>query len=183
MGKYTINGLKYPTFDKLTARTSTLCRSMACTLTIRKECTLEEEKIWLKHFGDMKCAYCGGEASHLDHLYPLIIERRPTGYGTEVANLVPCCKNCNQPKGNLNYEDFMKSPKCKHLIADGCTTIQQSIESRIQNIKDFEKELPAKKIDFSQKVLEMWDDILNKMDSMLKESEEDLLKIKEETLI
>src|SRR4051812_20391359 len=38
-----------------------------------------------------RCAYCGDRASEWDHLRPLVQNRRPTGYISEIANLVPSC--------------------------------------------------------------------------------------------
>ena len=97
-----ISELKYPAPDNIKSRISTLARAMASTLAPRKPCSSEDEEMWLKIFGsndgDLKCAYCGAKATHLDHLYPLINDTRPTGYGTEPGNLVPCCSDCNQKK-------------------------------------------------------------------------------------
>jgi 5-methylcytosine-specific restriction endonuclease McrA len=39
------------------------------------------------------CAYCGGEASGWDHIVPL-----SRGGENTVANLVPCCTDCNRRK-------------------------------------------------------------------------------------
>jgi hypothetical protein len=44
---------------------------------------------------DARCAFCGDKASEWDHLRPLVVERRPTGYISEIANLVPACGKCN----------------------------------------------------------------------------------------
>ena len=35
------------------------------------------------------CAYCGDKATEWDHLRPIISNQEPTGYITEIANLVP----------------------------------------------------------------------------------------------
>ncbi|MCY2924087.1 MAG: HNH endonuclease, partial [Planctomycetota bacterium] len=52
---------------------------------------------------DLRCAYCGDRASEWDHLRPLVVNRRPTGFISEIANLVPSCGKCNQSKGNQNW--------------------------------------------------------------------------------
>ena len=110
-----INGLKYPASDKISSRISTICRSMASTLMHRNPCSVEEFEKWKKFFPDNECAYCGKRATHLDHLHSLVKDERPTGYGTDAANLVPCCTECNQPKSNMDWEDFMRSEKCHHI--------------------------------------------------------------------
>jgi hypothetical protein len=58
---------------------------------------------------DVRCAYCGGKATEWDHLRPLVVKRRPTGFITEIANLVPCCAKCNQSKGNKAWRDWILS--------------------------------------------------------------------------
>lgn len=173
-----INGLKYPASDVLTARTSTLCRSMACTLINREPCSMKQEEIWLKFFPDKKCAYCGKPASHLDHLYPLIIDRKPTGYGTDPGNLAPCCTKCNQSKGNLSFEEFMRSEKCEHIVTDG-KDLQTSIEKRINNIKAFQRALPPRTFKVTHELLKEWDDILKSLDESLKSAKKRVLHIKE----
>lgn len=49
---------------------------------------------------DVRCAYCGDKSSEWDHLRPFVLKMRPTGYISEIANLVPSCGKCNQSKGN-----------------------------------------------------------------------------------
>lgn len=56
---------------------------------------------------DVRCAYCGDKASEWDHLRPLVVKRRPTGFISEIANLVPSCGKCNQSKGNTPWRDWM----------------------------------------------------------------------------
>ena len=55
--------------------------------------------------GDEICYYCGAKLTKnnrtLDHLYP-----RDYGGISIVDNLVPCCKQCNTRKRNLNEEEF-----------------------------------------------------------------------------
>src|SRR5262249_46649708 len=43
---------------------------------------------------DVRCAYCGDKSSEWDHLRPLVLNKRPTGFITEIANLVPACGKC-----------------------------------------------------------------------------------------
>lgn len=83
---------------------------------------------------DLRCAYCGDKATEWDHLRPLIKNRRPTGYISEIANLVPACGKCNQSKGNKPWRDWMTSeavlsPKAKE-IAD--------LDERIRRIEAYE---------------------------------------------
>ena len=172
-----INNIEYPSADKITSRISTLRRSMACTLLNRDACTPEQEQEWLKFFPDNTCAYCGQEATHLDHLNPMIRDNEPTGYGTDPGNLVPCCKKCNTPKSNMEWEDFMRSSKCEHKAKPN-KTIQESIDERIQNIRDFQTAIPAKHTDLTAVMKQQWKDRWNALEQELKKTEDMLLDMK-----
>lgn len=56
-----------------------------------------------------QCAYCGGFASEWDHLRPLVKNKKPTGFISEIHNLVPSCGKCNQSKGNKEWSVWMLS--------------------------------------------------------------------------
>lgn len=53
------------------------------------------------------CAYCGDKCNAWDHLRPLVINRRPTGYISEIANLVPSCQPCNSSKTNAPWKEWI----------------------------------------------------------------------------
>ena len=59
-----------------------------------------------------KCYYCGCELTDknrtLDHMYP----RRWGGISIP-ENLVPSCKNCNQDKIDMSYDQFMRYRRLK----------------------------------------------------------------------
>lgn len=57
----------------------------------------------------VRCAYCGDKVTEWDHLRPLVTKRRPTGYISEIANLVPACGKCNQSKGGSDWRKWMLS--------------------------------------------------------------------------
>lgn len=56
---------------------------------------------------NLACVYCGGEAETWDHLTNLVKNKEPNGYGHQVGNLVPCCKDCNSKKGNKDVLTFL----------------------------------------------------------------------------
>jgi 5-methylcytosine-specific restriction endonuclease McrA len=56
------------------------------------------------------CAYCGDSKTEWDHFRPVIRDKRPTGYITEIANLVPACGKCNQSKGGYDWKRWMLGP-------------------------------------------------------------------------
>ena len=165
-----INHFKYPAADTIRGRTSTICRSMACTLVTREPCTPELEETWSSFF-DNKCAYCGAEATHLDHLYPLIKDKEPTGYGTGPSNLVPCCPKCNQAKGNVNWKEFINSDKCSHI--DG------NKDARISKINEFQNVMPATKNIIDDNTKKSFHEIRDQFTKALQEAENKLLTLRE----
>lgn len=58
---------------------------------------------------NVRCAYCGDVSTEWDHLRPLVLNRRPTGFISEIANLVPACGKCNQSKGNKDWSEWIVS--------------------------------------------------------------------------
>jgi hypothetical protein len=91
-----------------------------------------------------QCAYCGDTASEWDHLRPLVIDKKPTGYISEIQNLVPSCGKCNQSKGNKNWKLWITSEAKLSPASRGIS----NIENRIAKLTDYEKwEIPTK-IDF-----------------------------------
>ena len=172
-----INNIEYPSADKITSRISTLRRSMACTMMNRDACTPEQEALWLQFFPNNKCAYCGQPATHLDHLHPMIRDNEPTGYGTDPGNLVPCCKDCNTPKGNKEWEQFMRSEKCVQTTVPNKTAME-AMEERIENIKKFQQAMPAKHKVIEQSAKDAWRKQWISLEEKLKETEKMMLDMK-----
>jgi len=97
---------------------------------------VEEALTILGMTGDKyECAYCGAVASEWDHLRPLVVDKKPTGYISEIHNLVPSCGKCNQSKGNKEWRQWIVSgaplsPKTKSV---------PDLKSRIEKIDAYEK--------------------------------------------
>lgn len=69
----------------------------------------------------VECIYCGDKCNAWDHLRPIVVGRRPTGYISEIANLVPACQPCNSSKGNHSWKQWMlgdapQSPKRRGVL-------------------------------------------------------------------
>lgn len=65
----------------------------------------QRKKLRKKLMGEIGfCIYCGLEADTLDHLVP-----KSRGGTNEESNLALSCLPCNQLKGALTYEEFMKT--------------------------------------------------------------------------
>lgn len=93
---------------------------------------------------DLRCAYCGEKASEWDHLRPLVVKRRPTGFVSEIANLVPSCGKCNQSKGNKDWRSWMSSKARLSPATRGVKDLQQ----RIEKLEQYERWCQPRVIDF-----------------------------------
>ena len=110
------------------------------------------------------CAYCGDKMSEWEHFHPLVVDKKPTGYITEIHNLVPSCNKCNSSKGNKEWKKWMYS-KAKHSpksrgIAD--------MEQRVKRLEDYEKRFAAKTYDLEALVgEELWKEHLKNLDDII----------------
>ena len=113
------------------------------------------------------CAYCGDKSSEWDHLRPLIEGKKPTGYITEIANLVPSCGKCNQSKGNQPWRAWMtgtatRSPRSRNV---------PDLDARVARLQAYEAWRTPKRVDYESLVgpelwerhRKNWDDVLKKL--------------------
>ena len=148
---------RMPTPVKITGRTSSITNAFVSGIIPVIEPTDEEIKSALKTLGmdeeHIVCAYCGGPYTEWDHFHPLIKGKNPTGYISEIHNLVPACGKCNQSKGNKDWKEWMKSnaslsPQSRNI---------PNMDQRIKHLEDYEQEYPCIKINFEEIVgKEMW---------------------------
>lgn len=92
------------------------------------------------------CAYCSDPYTEWDHLRPLVVQQRPTGYISEIANLVPACGKCNQSKGNKPWRSWIlsdapRSPKSRQVTG---------IEGKIARLEAYEEWRDVTPLDFEQ---------------------------------
>ncbi len=112
---------------------------------------------------DVRCAYCGSKSSEWDHLRPLVVDKRPTGFVSEIANLVPACGKCNQSKGNKPWRVWIVSnaplSPTGRKVAD--------VAARFARLEAYENWQPATHVDFEailgkedwDKYWTMWNDV------------------------
>ena len=93
---------------------------------------------------NVRCAYCGGEKTTWDHMRPLVLNHRPTGFISEIANLVPSCGTCNSSKGNQPWRDWMlgnaKHSPTRRRVAD--------VADRVCHLEEYERWRSPVKVDF-----------------------------------
>jgi hypothetical protein len=55
----------------------------------------------------LACVYCDAAAETWDHLQSLVRNKKPSGFGHTLGNLVPSCRACNSAKGSKPWESWM----------------------------------------------------------------------------
>lgn len=99
------------------------------------------------------CAYCGDPPTEWDHLRPLVIGKQPTGYISEIHNLVPACGKCNQSKGNKPWRTWMFSSARLSPATRGIT----GLEVRAERLTAYEDWQVPTRLDFESVVGgELW---------------------------
>jgi len=93
---------------------------------------------------DVRCAYCGDRATEWDHLRPLVVKRRPTGFISEIANLVPACGKCNQSKGNKPWREWILGSAKLSPTGRGVS----QIADRISRLEGYERWRAPTRVDF-----------------------------------
>ena len=143
---------------KITGRSSSITNSFINSIIPVIEPTNDEVKHALFILGmdhdTFQCSYCGATATEWDHLRPLVMNKKPTGYVSEIQNLVPACGKCNQSKGNKDWKVWMVSDAALSPKTKGVSDIQD----RIEKLECYENHMAPTKVDFEALVgKEKWD--------------------------
>ncbi len=133
---------------KVNGRSSSITNAFVNSIVPTVEPTEEQIARALSILGmdqsNYSCSYCGDQASEWDHLFPLVNDKMPTGYISEIYNLVPACGKCNQSKGNKDWKAWMlsdapRSPKSKGV---------PDVADRIRRLVAYAQWGPPVRIDF-----------------------------------
>lgn len=127
-----------PKVTKVTDKTSTITHAFVCSIVPIVKPTDGEIQKALDILGmapnDLRCSYCGFDATEWDHLRPLVRGKKPTGYISEIRNLVPSCGKCNQSKGNKDWQGWIKG-KAK---LSPYSRNPEGLEDRIERLTRYE---------------------------------------------
>lgn len=132
---------------RITGRSSSITNSFVNGLIpviVPSEAEVREALEVLGMLERVTCSYCGDTSTEWDHLRPLVQHQRPTGYISEIHNLVPACGKCNQSKGNKHWLTWMRSTARLSPTARGVA----DIEERIARLQEYEDRGVPTKIDF-----------------------------------
>lgn len=173
-----------PTPMKITGRSSSITNAFINSIIPVVPPSAEEVKQALEILGmnteTFQCAYCGSVASEWDHLRPLVKDKKPTGYISEIHNLVPSCGKCNQSKGNKEWKTWMRSdaklsPKTRGI---------KDFPERIKRLEAYENFKAPTKMDFAAivgpAVWERHQNNLEHLQSLMRESQALATKINTE---
>ncbi|CAA9891349.1 conserved hypothetical protein [Candidatus Methylobacter favarea] len=101
----------YSIFQK---RKTTINRAFASALAPNDNYDSQMLNIALRLLGQnpddaLICVYCGGHAQTWDHLIGLVKDSQFRGYGHQIGNLLPCCRDCNSKKGSKDWQEFIET--------------------------------------------------------------------------
>jgi len=87
----------------------------------------------------MHCAYCGGHYGSWDHFRPVVKDKKPTGYVSEIWNLIPSCTACNSSKGNKEWRKWITGTASKSPMNRNPDGLEERIK-RIERYEQFTKD-------------------------------------------
>jgi 5-methylcytosine-specific restriction endonuclease McrA len=167
---------KLPSPMNVTGRSSSITNAFINAIVPVIEPTEKEElealRILHMEPEDIRCAYCGDKATEWDHFRPIVSRQQPTGYITEIANLVPSCGKCNQSKGKAHWKTWMEggaklSPKSRKI---------HDLAKRVERLEAYSEWREPRMIDFAalagpemwHRHRKNWEDVLNLLKSSQK---------------
>ncbi len=167
---------KLPTKSDLKSRTSTISNAFAIAITPYIYPSQNEIECFFKELNleQGQCAYCLDKANAMDHVKPLVTGGLPTGYITEIRNLVPCCSACNSAKGSQDFKTWYKSSKnVERLHSEGLT--DEQIENRFLIISKYIDKIPDP-IDYKTILGDkLWNEYLRRKNEMINLLKDDQL--------
>lgn len=153
---------------KITNRTSSITNSFVQAIIPTVEFSADEQREALAHLAmtpdDLHCVYCGAATTDWDHLRPLVKNKRPTGYISEIRNLVPSCGPCNQSKGASDWRAWMTG----NARGSPATRSVAGIQERMERLRQFEAWGDVRPIAFEELVSKAaWDGYWMQLEAVL----------------
>ena len=115
-----------PTAVKVTGRSSSITNSFVNSIIPVVVPTTDDVARALDVLGmtpeALACAYCGDPMTEWDHLRPLVVGKKPTGYISGIANLVPACGNATSPRETSRGTGGLRRQRSEHRGREGSET-------------------------------------------------------------
>lgn len=163
------NKFRMPSKSNLRGRTSTITNAFAISITpyIRPNSKLLDEYYKSLRIKPGICAYCLQNGNSSDHFHSLVKDKKPTGYITEISNLIPCCSACNSSKGSKEFNDWYLSDKnIKRLHKLGLT--DEKIRERYSIINNHVKKYHKEPLNYEEILgKELWKEYENRRKKLL----------------
>lgn len=140
---------------KISGRSSSITNSFVNGIIPVVTPTNAEVRVALEILGmldDVSCAYCGDPFTEWDHLRPLVKNKQPTGYISEIHNLVPACGKCNQSKGNKSWREWMFGPAKLSPMTRG----KSDLDARAARLEAYEAWMPPTRVSFEELAGDAW---------------------------
>lgn len=136
-----IQHLNAPTIKTITGRSSAIRAAFIKAIIPEIKPSEKEINACLEHLPHTQsgkyCSYCGiNPSTEWDHFRAVTEEQKPTGYITDIYNLVPACGKCNQSKGNKHWEVWINTEATN---APGGRSDVKNLNVIIENLRSFEK--------------------------------------------
>lgn len=93
---------------------------------------------------ELECVYCGAEAATWDHVFNRVVKGNFSGHGHRIRNLVPCCRTCNESKGQKPWRDFLdtRNPPDKEVRVRRMERFLGNTDAQPIDIEDMKQKAP-----------------------------------------
>lgn len=121
---------------------------------------------------ELTCVFCAAPAQTWDHLVGLVKGGELRGFGHQIGNLVPCCKECNSQKGSKEFVAFVNGSNrinCDKLELIRLLRSYQRQFAKEINLSELQRKLPNEYAEFQsvkQEIFELMkkaDEIANQL--------------------
>ena len=147
-GRAASKAFRMPRPVSIAGRTSTITNSFVNGIIPVVKPSDEEVEDALRVLGmgpdDVRCAYCGDPATEWDHLNPIVSGKRPTGFISEIHNLVPACGKCTQSKGGSDWREWITGP----APLSPASRKVPNLEEKISRIARYEERFQPVRLNF-----------------------------------
>ena len=136
---------------KITSRSSSITNAFVQAIIPYRQPREQDVDVALSKLGmsrdTIECIYCGNNSTDWDHLFALVKNKRPSGFFSDIGNMVPACGPCNQSKSGQDWKAWMlgnakNSPTTRGVtdVAERIRVIEKHIKTsglRAKNIEDY----------------------------------------------
>lgn len=141
---------KYLRPSTIMGRKSTFANAFASALAPHDSFVVADVAQAIKDLGqdpekDLDCVYCGEPAATWDHVFNRVVKGDFSGHGHRIRNLVPCCRTCNESKGQKPWRDFLelRNPPDKDVRVQRMTKFLDSADAQPVTMEDMRHKAKA----------------------------------------